>query len=159
MTISISRADVENAPDILALQKLAYKSEALLYGDCALPPLTQTLPEIEAEFASKIVLRAIEAGRIVGSVRASLSEHTCFVGRLVVHPDCRRQGIGTRLLLDIEEFFPAARRFELFTGTRSVDNIRLYQRLGYREYREEDQSPNVRLVFMEKRRTRAQSSV
>jgi hypothetical protein len=51
----------------------------------------------------------------------------------------------------IEAVFSRAERFELFTGTKSIHNIRLYQRLGYREYREEDLSPKVRLVFMEKR--------
>ena len=51
----------------------------------------------------------------------------------------------------IEKAFSSAERFELFTGTKSIDNIRLYQRLGYQEYREEDLSPEVRIVFMEKR--------
>jgi len=40
----------------------------------------------------------------------------------------------------------------LFTGVKSTDNIRLYQKLGYRKLREEDLSPKVRLVFMGKRR-------
>jgi hypothetical protein len=48
--------------------------------------------------------------------------------------------------------FSRAERFELFTGIKSINNIRLYQRLGYQGYREEDLSPNVRIVFMEKRR-------
>ena len=62
------------------------------------------------------------------------------------------KGIGTLIMGKIEAAFPHAERFELFTGIRSTNNIRLYQRLGYREYREEDLSPNVRIVFMEKRR-------
>jgi hypothetical protein len=52
----------------------------------------------------------------------------------------------------IEEAFSCAERFELFTSTKSTSNIRLYRRLGYLELYEEDLSPNVRLVFMEKRR-------
>ena len=53
----------------------------------------------------------------------------------------------------IEAVFAEAERFELFTGSKSSDNIRLYQRLGYRVCREENLSPNVRLVFMEKRKS------
>jgi hypothetical protein len=52
----------------------------------------------------------------------------------------------------LEKAFPEADRFELFTGNKSMNNIRLYERLGYEAYREEDLSLDVRLVFMEKRR-------
>jgi hypothetical protein len=52
---------------------------------------------------------------------------------------------------EIETVFSHAQRFELFTGVKSIGNIRFYQRLGYREFREEDLSPKIRLVFMEKR--------
>src|SRR5690348_6562545 len=41
------RALPNDAPEILALQKIAYQSEAELYGDDSLPALQQTLPELE----------------------------------------------------------------------------------------------------------------
>ena len=46
--------------------------------------------------------------------------------------------------------FPAAERFELFTGARSEGNIRLYEALGYRTFRRQDVSAHVTLVYMEK---------
>jgi hypothetical protein len=52
----------------------------------------------------------------------------------------------------IEAAFPQARVFELFTGSRSEGNLRLYERLGYTRTREKVVSPTVTLVFMEKRR-------
>jgi len=151
MDISIKRASPEDASNILALQKVAYQSEALLCNDWTIPPLTQTQPEIEAEFQSKVFWKVVKEERIVGSVRASMDGDTCFIGRLIVHPDFQRKGIGTRLLLETEEFFLRAKRFELFTGSKSINNIRLYQRLGYQVYREDNLSPKVRIVFMEKR--------
>jgi ribosomal protein S18 acetylase RimI-like enzyme len=90
--------------------------------------------------------------KIIGSVRASLDSGTCQVSRLIVHPDYQGKGIDTLLMYRIETAFFHAERFELFTGFKSTNNILLYQRLGYRGYREEDLSPKVRLVFMEKRR-------
>jgi len=42
--------------------------------------------------------------------------------------------------------------FELFTGSRSEANIRLYERLGYRRSHEQVLSPGVTLVYLEKRR-------
>lgn len=149
--ISIVQASPEDAAEILALQKLAYRTEAELYDDWAIPPLTQSLSEIEAEFEGKTFLKAMYRDRIIGSVRASLDSDTCLVGRLIVHPDYQGRGIGTRLMERIETVLSRAKRFELFTGTKSSGNIRLYRMLGYRECREEDLSPEVRLVFMEKR--------
>jgi hypothetical protein len=54
-------------------------------------------------------------------------------------------------MLRLEELFPEAERYELFTGSMSEGNICFYKRLGYAVYREEGLSPKVRIVFMEKR--------
>ncbi len=148
----ISRADISDAAEILELQQLAYQGEAALYGDSSIPPLTQTLGEIRAEFGEKTFLKACQGGRLIGSVRASLRGGTCAIGRLIVHPDFQRRGTGTRLMRAMEAEFPAAERFELFTGTRSEGNIRLYERLGYRAFRTDRLSERVELVYMEKLR-------
>ncbi len=151
MDIFIIQAEPKDAALILALQKAAYQTEAKLNDDWTIPPLTQTLPEIEAEFETRTFLKAVDGDKIIGSVRAILDSGTCRIGRLMVFPEYQGKGLGTRLMGKIEAAFPDARRFELFTGTKSVHNIRLYKRLGYRECREMDISPKVRLVFMEKR--------
>ena len=39
----IERALIEDAEDILVLQRQEYQSEAALYDDATIPPLTQTL--------------------------------------------------------------------------------------------------------------------
>lgn len=152
MDIKIVQASFDDASEILELQKIAYQKEAALYDDYNIPPLTQTLTEIQNEFKKAIFLKATLNDRIIGSVRASVQTGTCMIGRLIVHPEFQRQGIGTLLMQEIEGRFPKSKRFELFTGTMSVDNIRLYQRLGYMEYSQENLSTNVRIVFMEKQK-------
>jgi GNAT superfamily N-acetyltransferase len=146
----VERADVEDVEEILALQKLAYQSEAAIYNDYTIPPLTQTLEEIEADFAKQVFLKVVVDGRIVGSVRAHVREGTCFVGRLIVHPDFQNRGIGAMLLKGIEEVFYDAERFELFTGGRSEKNLYLYQKQGYEIFRSEELTDKVSLVFLEK---------
>jgi ribosomal protein S18 acetylase RimI-like enzyme len=148
----IEPATVADAAEILALQRRAYRSEAELYDDFSIPPLTQTLDEISAEFARRAFLKAVEGGRIIGSVQGMRIGATCYVGRLMAHPARQGEGIGTRLMAAIETSFPDIERFELFTGHRSEANIRLYERLGYRIIRTEAATPALSLVFMEKRR-------
>ncbi len=146
----ISHADIADAAEILELQKLAFQSQAILYDYWSMPPLTQTLEDIREEFGRLVFLKATESGRIIGSVRASLDDGTCHIGRLIVHPDFQNQGIGTRLMRAIEAEFPDAQRYELFTGSRSERNIHLYEKLGYRIIRQEPVSNNVSLLYMVK---------
>jgi predicted N-acetyltransferase YhbS len=151
MNAIIDRATLPDAPEILALQKLAYQTEAALHDDYTIPPLTQTLDEIRAEFDKQLFLQATIEGRIVGSVRAYERDGTCFVGRLVVHPDLQNQGLGARLLGEIERAFGQAHRFELFTGHKSVRNLAFYRRRGYRPFKEHQVSDKLTLVFLEKK--------
>ena len=80
-----------------------------------------------------------------------MREGTCYVGRLIVHPEFQGRGIGTRLMLAIEAEFPEAGRYELFTGSKSENNIRLYERLGYTILRREPVADKVALVYMVKK--------
>ena len=149
--ITISRASIDDAETILALQKLAYQSEARLYDDWSLPPLTQDIASLREEFGASVVLKATVAeDRLVGSVRARVEDGTAFVGRLIVHPEFQRRSIGSQLLRAIEEACASAARFELFTGSRSEASIRLYRRHGYTVTRTEPVTPTLSLTYLEK---------
>ena len=148
--ITIDPAQAGDAAEILALQKLTYRSEAERYQDCTISPLTQTLAQIESEFDRKLFLRAKTEGRIVGSVRAELRDGSCHIGRLIVHPEWQNQGTGSRLLREIEARFPQANRFELFTGERSECNLHIYQKSGYRIFKREPMNERVTLIYLEK---------
>ena len=96
------------------------------------------------------MLKACVGDALVGSVRARLAEQTCLVGRLFVEPLRQRQGIGGALLAAIEAQFAAAAVFELFTGSRSESNIRLYRRHGYAVATTRRLSAQVDIVVMRK---------
>ncbi len=148
--LSILPAHEADLEQILAIQYVAYQAEAQLYDDFSIPPLRQTLPELQAEFHQKRILKAVLDGQIAGSVRVQLVQGVCFLGRLIVAPERQGCGIGSALLQAGEEAFPQAQCVELFTGSRSVDNLRFYEKRGYRRMREEVLSPKVTLVFLRK---------
>jgi GNAT superfamily N-acetyltransferase len=150
-TMRVERATVDDAEKILSLQKLAYQSEAEIYDDFTIPPLTQTLEEIKKDFESQIFLKAVTGGKNIGSVRAFMKEGTCYVGRLIVHPDFQNQGIGTQLMNRIEEVFKGAQRFEIFTGHKSERNLYLYEKLGYKRFKTVTASEKLTIIYLEKR--------
>ncbi|WP_242945151.1 GNAT family N-acetyltransferase [Oribacterium sp. C9] len=146
----IEKANLEDLDEILRLQYLAYQSEAALFGSNDIPPLKQKLDEVTEEYAQGRILKMIdEDGTIIGSVRAKEADGTVYIGKLMVHPDHRRKGYGRRLLTEIEQSF-AGKRYELFTSTRSKDNIRLYQDNGYREFDQRIVKDDLIFVYMEK---------
>ncbi|MGR7025612.1 GNAT family N-acetyltransferase [Geodermatophilus sp. URMC 62] len=140
-----------SAGEVLTVQRAAYLTEAQLYGDPAIPPLTETLDQVAAAVAAGSALTATVGPRVVGAVRGTVADGVLAVGRLAVAPDQQGRGVGTALLVALERWAgAAAHRAVLFTGARSEGNLRLYRRLGYREEHRERISPAVELVHLGK---------
>lgn len=154
MSVTISTAAEQDVEQILKLQYLCYQSEAQLYGDYTIEPLTQSLRDLRGELASGRVLVARLGTEIVGSVRGVVGDDgTAVINKLIVHPRLQRHGLGARLLGTLEGELAetrGARRFRLFTGHRSDGNIRLYRRCGYAPSSTERVSPKLSLVTLEK---------
>lgn len=147
--VTIELAAESDLQEILTLQYLAYQSEAELFDDKKIPPLTQTLSDIKKEYAAGKILKAVRGGEIIGSVRGRVDGETTYIGKLIVHPKFQGRGLGTRLLAEIERHCPSA-RFELFTSTRSLKNIGLYERAGYKKFREKKLTAELSFVYLEK---------
>ena len=150
--VDIKRASIDDVEEILLLQKQSYLSEAELYNDYSIKPLTQTLDDIKQDFSKQIFLKAVidDNTTIVGSVKAYQQNDTLFIGRLAVDPKYQNQGIGAKLMISIEEIVESAKRFELFTGHKSMKNIYLYQKLGYREFKRIPINDSLTMVYLEK---------
>ncbi len=147
---TITRANKADLPEILRLQYAAYQSEAEIYDDYTIQPLTQTLEQLEREAEEWIVFKAELAGRIVGSVRVRPGEGQCTIGKLIVHPDVQNRGVGKRLMKAVEDSFPDVKTIELFTGHRSERNIQFYSKLGYEIFKEEEVNDRLILVYFRK---------
>jgi len=117
--MEIKMADIKDAEEILILQKKAYKQEAELYNNYSIQPLTMTIEETRDDFKNHVILKAVESGSITGSVRAYEKDGTCYVDKVIVDPACQNTGKGTAIMKELEKYFPACRRFELYTGYRS----------------------------------------
>ena len=145
----LSKANYEVLKEILDLQHLAYITEAKIYNDMNIEPLTETLDELINEYNNGLVIKLSIDNKIIGSIRAKEKNNTVFIGKLMVHPDYRRNGFGSLLLTELEKMYPN-KRYELFTGVRSLDNVRLYERLGYKPFKMDDGKKAIQFVYFEK---------
>ena len=149
----INRANQKDIPEILALQKIAYRSEAELYGDDSVPALNQTLEQITADFDQMIFLKAVVNGKIIGSIRGRRDGDTAHISRVAVHPYFQQKGLATRLIKQIEQEVGDVRTYEAFTGHQSLRNLHLYEKMGYRQVRTEPFTSTVNWVYLQKERT------
>jgi len=150
--MTIQRATAADLPELLAIQKIAYQSEAEIYGDTTLPALRQTLAELTTDFGRMVFLKGIVSGKTVASVRGyDDGQGTVHILRLCLLPYFRGKRLGRRLMAAIEAEFPGAKRFELFTGHRSAANIHIYTQMGYKQFKTEPFNGNIEWVYMEKK--------
>lgn len=148
--MEIKKAQIDDLPVILDLQKLCYNENAVRYNDFKIPPLTQSIIDLEKEYNDCTILKAIVQTKIVGSIRAFEKDGTCFIGRVIVHPDFQNKGIGKQLMTDMELMFKNVNRFELFTGFRDDKNLYFYKKLGYNQFKQVKINDNLDMVYLEK---------
>lgn len=147
----INSAAFNDLNDILLLQKQAFMSEVDIYNDFKIsPPLLQSLEEIIKEFSEQLFLKAIIRDQIIGSVRGFQKGPTVYIKRLFVSPHFQNQGIGTKLMKSLENSFKNTKRYELFTGHKSLKNLYLYNKLGYKEFKRIPVHENLTMIYLEK---------
>jgi ribosomal protein S18 acetylase RimI-like enzyme len=130
----IALVEDAHAGELLTLRRAAFVSEAQLYDDPHIPPLTQTLAELRDDMARDdvVTIGAWEGHRLVGSIRVEVEGSRATLGRLAVAPDQQGKGLGTTLLFAILDHLPEdVAEIWAFTGKDSRHNLAMYTKHGY----------------------------
>jgi len=146
--IDIRRADVAEA--VLSLQKVSYPIEAKLIGLDEIPPMRDTVSTLMT--CGETFLGVFDAEeRLVGALSFKLPDEgrTLDIYRMMVHPDCFRRGIASRLL-EAALAAPGIERALVSTGTANTPAVQLYLRHGFAPTGLVDIAPNVTITKFEK---------
>lgn len=142
--------DRETAEEVWGLQHAAYRIEAALIGVPDLPPLRETVADLQACGESFWGCRA-EDGELAGAVSAEREGFKAIVCRVMVHPDWFRRGIASLLLqAAIADFAPDA-EWEVTAETRNEPAIALYGKLGFEPAGTFEPAPGVRMLRLRRR--------
>lgn len=106
MDYKIEVATINDVPDLFALQKKAFKPVAEKLEWNGIPQMAETMEQSIRAFANDTVLKLVCGdGRIVGSVRGSVTGGVLHIGRLMVDPDFQGLGLGRMLQRKLESMF------------------------------------------------------
>ncbi len=148
--MKIERADKSDVPELYKLQLLSFESEASMIGSRDVPALQETLAENEKNFTDWNTLKLVnDSDEIIGAIRYRKKGEVEEVGRLMIHPEYRHQGLAQKLLSQVDLICRDETK-ELYTCTRSWINIRLYEKMGYRSYKEHTEPGGLSFVYMRK---------
>ena len=148
--VNLVPADVKDVPQLYSLQLTAFESEAEMIGSRDVPALLETQEANSADFANWTTLKLVTpTGEIIGAIRYRPDGDLIEVGRLMVHPNYRRLGLAQRMIAEMDRAYPQKTK-ELYTCTKSWINIRLYEKMGYRPFREVTENSGLSFVYMRK---------
>jgi len=131
LPLTLSKARTEDAGDIAALTNAAYDKYIARIGRKP-RPMTADYGAIVAEHPVWLLCLV---DHLVGVLVLMVEPEAMLIYSVAVHPDYQQRGLGRRLLALAEEQALAAgfQRIRLYTNEHMVENIALYQRLGYQE--------------------------
>jgi Acetyltransferase (GNAT) family. len=110
----------------------------------------KNIDTLKGEFEKSTILKALVDNKIIGSVRGYWDKGTLYIGKLIVDKNYQNKGIAQKLLDAIEQQFQGYTRVELFTGFKSLKNLYLYKKKGYKEFKRQGINDNMTMIFLEK---------
>jgi ribosomal protein S18 acetylase RimI-like enzyme len=142
-------ADTSVAARVLELQRRSYEVEARLIGSDRIPPLHESLEELQA--CGETFLGAYVEGRLAAVVSWRFDGVTIDLHRLAVLPDFFRRGIGVALIKAALRSEPEARRAIAQTGAANEPAKQLYRGEGFAELGDREVLPGLWISQFERR--------
>ncbi|PFN97827.1 GNAT family N-acetyltransferase [Bacillus sp. AFS076308] len=115
--------------EVYDLQRASYQIEARLINFFEIPPLTESIEDLEA--CGETFLGYFEGETLVGAISYTVEEHELTICRMVVHPSHFRKGIAQKLLKKVEEQNQDISLLYVSTGKENPPAKNLYLKNGF----------------------------
>jgi ribosomal protein S18 acetylase RimI-like enzyme len=141
-------ADAGVAAVVLELQRRSYAVEARLIGSDRIPPLHESLEQLQA--CGETFLGAYVDERLAAVVSWKFDGATIDIHRLAVDPDSFRRGVGAALVRAALGSEPEARRAIVQTGAANEPAKELYRGEGFTEVGRREVLPGLWITQFER---------
>ena len=126
--------------ELTAISKHAFDSDVEVGAAGAGGPPGYDSTSFYVEMANgNYLYKLTEDGVIVGGAVVFKDGDNLNIGRIFVAPEHFRKGYGLFIMQKIEELFADVRFFTLDTPLWNVRTNRFYQKIGYTEYKRDDE--------------------
>jgi tRNA (guanine37-N1)-methyltransferase len=138
LDLEVRLATRADAGELFTLTRACWIQEQWANPGVVVPALEESFEDAVRGLDEWTTFVAVAGGRIVGSTRGRVAGRgsdgaVWDVGRVMVAPDLQGHGLGRYLLELAESAAPdEVTSYELWTGAKSVDNLRMYKKAGYR---------------------------
>jgi ribosomal protein S18 acetylase RimI-like enzyme len=147
----IERIDIALPPEalrVLELQRVSYQIEAELIGSSMIPPLRETLEELQS--CGEVFHGWFEDDRLLGFISHKLEEDVLDIHRVAVHPDGFRRGMARQLLEFVLNLERGATRAIVQTGSLNLPACKLYLSFGFEILERREVAPGLELTLFSK---------
>ncbi|WNF23575.1 bifunctional NUDIX hydrolase family protein/GNAT family N-acetyltransferase [Mesobacillus jeotgali] len=131
--ISLKKASIEDAEELLALQREVFMPLYKKYNDHETSPVTQTMERFTARFERGTYFKILFEGELAGSV--FVYEKSPGLMRLHIINILEKhhnKGIAQAVMKRLELMYPEADTWELDTILTEERNCYLYEKMGYK---------------------------
>jgi len=143
--------DGETAEELWSLQHAAYRVEASLIGVSDLPPLRESVADLQACGELFWGCRT-EDGEIAAAVSVERGDEPGImtICRVMVHPDYFRRGLASLLLSAVMEAHGPKTGWEVTAEARNQPAVSLYGKLGFKPEGTFSPAPGITMLRMRK---------
>ena len=138
---------------VLELQRISYQIEADLIGSSMIPPLRESLEELQS--CGEVFHGWFEDDLLLGFISHKLEDGTVGnqyldIHRVAVHPDGFRRGIARQLLEFVLNLERGATQAIVQTGSLNVPACKLYLSFGFEILERREVAPGLELTLFAK---------
>ena len=138
--IELTKAGTSDALVINGISKRAFDSDITVGAPSKAGPPGYMSVNFHIKMARANHLYKLSAdGLIVGGAILFKDEHKLNIGRIFVDPEHFRKGYGIFMMQEIERIFSDAKEIFLDTPVWNIRTNAFYQKLGYVEYKKNDE--------------------
>jgi len=149
LNILFKKATLEDAEELLAVQRESFKEALELYQDFDTNPKFEKIEKISYKIKNHYYYKIILDGIIIGGIHAyKKGDYHYYINRIFILPDFENLGIGKKAMEFIENELYDAKTLSLDTPHKSYKNHYFYEKLAY--IRTGKINENLKLLYYEK---------